>query len=572
MSVHFKKVRWKNLLSTGNSFVEMNLNTGTKTIIVGQNGSGKSTLLEAMTFCLYGKPFRNINKPQLVNSVNGKACLVELEFSIGNHEYMVRRGIKPNVFEIYKNDKLVDIPGKLSDYQEYLETVIKIGYKAFTQTVILGSSGFTPFMRLPAASRREFIENLLDINIFTTMNAILKTRVKENQESIRENEQSTDLLLEKIKLQNQYIEKSKADNSKRIEALEKDIETSKNTIAEIESEISSIEVDMAEFDSSEIDKLEKKIKSYYRLQNEAEMKIKSLKKDISLYEAGDECPTCKQPIDEHFGDEIITKKKTAISKYEQGLEKLSAEIGSVETQIDDIKALKLEHDELVMKLNNLRNDIKNNRNWVLKCEKEIESLSTGNVDIENNENLLETYTNNVTINEEEKNSLLEQKKVLEISGKLLKDSGIKTRIIEQYVPVINKRINHYLKKLDFFVLFELDSNFDETIKSRHRDNFSYESFSEGQKMRIDLALLMTWRDIAKMKNSVNTNLLILDEVFDASLDNDGCDNFMQLLDEMDVNINPFVISHKGDVLIERFDRVVEFSMEKNFTSMQISKE
>ena len=562
----FKSVRWKNFLSTGNAFSEINLNTSPATLIVGTNGAGKSTFLDAMCFALFNKPFRRINKPQLVNAVNERDCLVEVEFSIGSRDYMVRRGIKPLVFEVYLNGEKLKEEAASAEQQKYLEqSILRLNYKSFTQVVILGSSTFVPFMQLTPINRREVIEDLLDIRIFSTMNKLLKDKVKGVRETLRDCEFKVEMAKNKVEMQQSLIanleEQSAANNSRR-----------RDEIKDIEGEISGLMDQVADGLDRSSSK-QKSLESYGDLDQEhTQLKIfeskfadkkKAFNKEYKFFEKNDNCPTCKQPIT----GELKATKKTEITVALKELDDASV-------------ALKQKLDIIVEKLaekNIVLNELREINDSISHCNKEIQwkhkeikkiedKISTGNGhNIKGEKEKLKAMARDGIIVNKEFTTNKKTRDNLDVVSNMLMDTGIKAGIIKKYLPVMNQLINRYLKELDFYVSFELDENFEETIKSRFRDEFSYASFSEGEKMRIDLALLFTWRTIAKMKNSANTNLLILDEIFDSSLDVSGTDDFLKILHTVADNTNVFVISHKTDALQDKFASTLRVEKKQNFS-------
>jgi DNA repair exonuclease SbcCD ATPase subunit len=568
--ITFKKCRWKNFLSTGNSFTEIDLNRTTNTLIIGQNGAGKSTILDALTFGLFGKPFRKINKPQLMNSINNSNCVVEIEFSIGKKEYKVVRGIKPNVFEIYCNNVLVNQDAKAKDYQEHLEKfILKWNMKAFTQIVVLGSASFVPFMQLTPSDRRTIIEDLLDIEIFSSMNNIVKNKIGSIKDTQKDCEYQIKLISEKIELQKQNLEEHRKNfefeiqkkkeegikNQEFIEKTTKDIELIQKHIEQLQNKIS---------DEKSVQSKSTKI---ITLQSKLSDNTKKLNKEIEFFQSNDDCPTCHQIITENTKTNHITNKKEKIQEIDVASKKLSDELDKLYSRLDQIEKMQKhinEHNSEVVKLNT---QILSANKYNSKLIQEIKSLEQNTVFKESDNEKLKTLNDELKTVETNANELSVQKQYHEFAATLLKDTGIKTKIIKQYLPIMNKLINKYLTAMDFFVNFNLNENFEETIKSRHRDVFSYASFSEGEKMRIDLALLFTWRQIAKLKNSTNTNLLILDEVFDSSLDGVGTEEFMKLLNTLDNNTNVFVISHKGDQLFDKFRSVIRFEKKNNFSQV-----
>ena len=566
----FKKIRWKNFLSTGNVFSEIDLRSSKTNLIVGTNGAGKSTILDALTFSLFGKPFRKINKPMLVNSINEKDCLTEIEFSIGKKDYLVRRGIKPNVFEIECNGQLWNQESTVVEQQKNFEAnVLKMNYKSFTQIVVLGSSTFVPFMRLPIAQRRDIIEDILDIQVFSTMNVLLKDKVRENTEEVKNLDYEIHLLEEKIDLQKKYMleleKKTKEEvnrkESKISELLQNENEFH-NEIARLTSEVEKESKEMKILSDSS-----KKLKKLNTFLFKIHSKLKNCQQEHDFFNKNHVCPTCTQDLDEDFRQEKINAGQKDLDTFNKGVEDLLLEIEKEEEREKKFTELS----DRVMKLNasisQSNFQIASIKKSISDIEEEIKELETSNPDkkaefikleglVKNKKELGATQAEN----RKDRDTLL-------VASQLLKDNGIKTRIIKTYLPAMNQLINQYLQSMDFYVNFTLDENFEEIIKSRYRDVFSYDSFSEGEKARIDIALLLTWRSIAKLKNSVDTNLLILDEIFDGSLDTTGTSDLGWILRNFDENTNVFVISHKEN-LDGKFGRMLTAVKEKNFSVIQ----
>tara|TARA_B100000424_G_scaffold270704_1_gene270826 strand:- start:5941 stop:7650 length:1710 start_codon:yes stop_codon:yes gene_type:complete len=565
----FEKVRWRNFLSTGNAFTEIDIGKSPTTLIVGSNGSGKSTLIDALTFALFNKPFRKIKVAQLINSINQKDGLVEVEFSIGASKYKIRRGIKPNIFEIYQNNILVNQDAHSKDYQQFLEKqILKLNYKSFTQIVVLGSSSFIPFMQLPAPHRREVIEDLLDIQIFTRMNDILKVEMTTLAQNFKDTEKDLDVVIQKRDLQEQYIGRLDEQRKKSAHEINDKISKSKENIDGYQRDITDLQEQIDTLQKGIIDEevVSKRLKKITSLQDALEKNKGRIAKDITFYLENDECNTCKQSIDPAFKTKILDARQDKAKEIELASIELDNKFNDVNNRINEIVDTQNKITQIQYNINSLNANI----------QAENRSIDSYNIDItkinevENSEDemlKLQDYRQEETKLRDEKTKLNDERYYAEISGNLLKDTGIKTKIINQYLPVINHYVNHYLQSLDFFVQFNLDNSFKETIKSRHRDEFSYASFSEGEKLRIDLSLLFTWRTIAKMKNSTNTNLLILDEVFDSSLDNNGTDEFLKILNTMAKGINAFVISHKGDILIDKFSNTLKFEKANNYSRL-----
>jgi DNA repair exonuclease SbcCD ATPase subunit len=564
----FKNLRWKNFLSTGNSFTEIKLDKTDTTLIVGENGSGKSTMLDALSFGLYNKPFRKINKPQLVNSINKKDLVVEVEFSIGPNQYKIIRGIKPNVFEVYQNDNLLNQNAESKDYQEILENqILKLNHKSFCQVVVLGSASFVPFMQLTAQARREVIEDLLDIQIFSTMNSLLKEDVSENSKSLQQAEYNYNLTSEKIKLQNDYVAMMQKDTGEQVEKINKEIVETKELIEVEKNKISDLDKKLADYDTDIVD--EKKVRDKHQklsmLQRQLNEKIKKIEHDIEFFNKHDNCPTCKQVIQEDFKCDSVGEKNKSIEETRDGLTQLNAELNKLYFRIETIDEIKKEITDINIQVITHNNNINGLKSYIGKLQRNIDDLNKKTVDYTMNDDKMKQLEVDLETYIGEKGELIKQKEALQIASIILKDSGIKSRIIKQYVPVINKLINKYLASMDFFVQFELDETFNEKIKSRFRDEFSYSSFSEGEKMRINLAILFTWRAVAKMRNSASTNLLIMDEVMDSSLDVNGTNEFLKILNSLTKDTNTFIISHKTDQLVDKFNKVIKFEKSKNFS-------
>jgi len=566
----FKTIRWKNFLSTGAQFTEVNLTASSSTLIIGTNGSGKSTVLDALTFSLFGKPFRKINKPQLVNSVNEKECLAEIEFSIGKKEFLVRRGIKPAIFEIYQNGSLLNQSASAVDQQKNLEqNILKLNYKSFTQIVVLGSSTFVPFMRLPLASRREIIEDLLDIQIFSTMNVLLKDRMKEVKETINLSESTVSLLKEKIEMQKKYIldieQRKTADINSKLEK----ISDLNGEIQEYEKVISSNTKLLEEVNEkiSQTENPDAKLKELNTIHSKLSAKLELVSSEKNFFSGNSTCPTCTQTITEEF-------KKDKINSINEKIDEFNVKIEEVQTYSNGLTEQKKILQKFSSKLLDYSKvisettlSIKHHNDQIAYLKKEISTIESNKVSVQQEAKKLMFDVNSLKSAEQDLIANKKTKDLCTVASALLKDSGIKTQIIKQYLPIMNKLVNEYLQTLDFYASFTLNENFEEVIKSRYRDEFSYESFSEGEKARIDISLLLTWRAIAKLKNSTNTNLLILDEIFDGSLDTVGSDELSFILRTFDDNVNVFVISHREN-MVEKFKRVLKYEKHKNFSYME----
>jgi DNA repair exonuclease SbcCD ATPase subunit len=566
--IQFKIIRWKNLLASGNVFTEFKLNTDSSTLIIGENGSGKSTILDALTFGLFGRPFRSINKNQLINSINQGGTEVEIEFNIGSKEYIVKRGISKNFFIIYQDGKLLNQDASVRDYQEFLEkTILKLNYKSFTQIVILGSSSFIPFMRLRASDRRAIIEDLLDIEIFSVMNQLLRGRFAQNKENIGTVDVALGLSTGERKHLEFLINKLKEDKSVQINKNEKDINEHEKFLKNYKKDIDDF-VDKNKTLSESISdqkKVREKVNTLSDYARGIEKNIMKFEDEIEFYENNETCGVCRQNIPENFRKGMIEDFHAKMHKSGQAILKLGfdkREQTERIKEIDDVLDIMKEHDTEATRA---KNSLEACVQYIEKVTKQNKELLQMTEDIDQKKKDLDILKDDIDIYNKEKEDLSTQKHLYETAATLLKDSGIKTRIIKQYLPIINKLINVHLGKLDFYVSFELDESFNETIRSRYRDEFTYDSFSEGEKMRIDLALLFTWRAVAKLKNSVNTNLLVLDEVFDSSLDAAGTDEFLKILNDLAGDVNTFVISHKGEILFDKFNKVIKFEKHKNFS-------
>jgi DNA repair exonuclease SbcCD ATPase subunit len=563
----FQTIKWKNFLSTGNVFTEVNLNTRGTTLVVGENGAGKSTILDALTFALFGKTFRNINKPQLLNAITRKDLQVEVEFSIGTTRYRILRGMKPNLFEVYCNDTLVNQSAEMRDYQEYLEkNILKINYKSFCQVVVLGSASFVPFMQLPAAQRRAIIEDLLDLQVFTTMNTLLKDNAQENAEALQINNNDQRLINEKIKMVREHLREMQSKSEQFIKEKRVALKDVQTKISEAEATRDDYRRQIIELgvNLTNTESLQNKVDKLKSLRSQMENKSSILNRDIEFFSNHDNCPTCKQQISSEFSCEVVGQRKNDIKAIEDGLKQLAIKYDETNDELMIILDIDKQCDELRSKASHetLRIQILNDQIKTINQEIDAvkkEAKGTSDVKISDLENELTELTARY-------NELQEDRLVLNAAALLLKDGGIKTKIVNQYVPVINKLINKYLGEFDLFVEFNLDEQFNEVIKSRYRDEFTYASFSEGEKSRINLAILFTWRAIAKMRNSLSTNLLILDEVFDGSLDSDAADNLNKILNQLSQDNNVFVISHKENIQ-DKFLNVIKFVKHQNFSKI-----
>jgi DNA repair exonuclease SbcCD ATPase subunit len=567
--ITFKTIRWKNMLSTGNAFTEVKLDRSKSTLIVGQNGAGKSTILDALCWAMYGKPFRKINKPQLLNSINGKGMLVELELNIAGADYTIIRGMKPHRFEVYKNDQLLNQDALMRDYQEYLEkNILKLNYRSFCQVVVLGSATYVPFMQLAAYQRREVIEDLLDIQIFSSMNTLLKEKISKHKDDTQTNRYNLDITNERIEMEKVLRETLSNDVEAQIEARNNSLLEAERVIAGL-TELERLLTDEINDKSKQTADLKSVQEKLNRLQTAREKlsdKIDKITKEIGFYHDNENCPSCKQGIDHDFRAGIIDAKKTEIESIQKSIPDLEAMYKSLEQRFEEIIETQAAINELNNQMSGHRAKMQLNKQRIKELQAEIKKLKEDKEKHADSEKLVELNRELGTL-EGQREQLIRDGIVLTAGATLLKDGGIKTKIIKQYVPIMNKLINKYLTAMDFFVHFELDEQFNESIKSRFRDEFSYQSFSEGEKMRINLAILFTWRAIAKMRNSASTNLLIMDEVFDSSLDASGTEEFMKIIEDLTKDTNLFVISHKGDQLFDKFHSVIKFEKHGNFSVM-----
>ena len=562
--IKFKKIRWKNFLSTGNIYSEMQLDKTETTLVLGENGAGKSTMLDALCFVLFNKPYRSVNLPQLVSSVNEKDCIVEIHFTDGSTDYKVVRGQSPKVFEIWSNGKLIDQDSKARDYQRMLEeTILGMNYKSFCQVVILGSANYIPFMRLPAAERRSVVESILDIGVFSTMNAQLKERVSTNKEELQHAEAAVSVARERVSLLRRMVEEDRkrqehddAWEAEETAKAKEEIRILREKSAEYSKEMSDLMDSVADEETARNTKVK-----FKDIQSQMTKRVSALAKEISFYESNDTCPTCTQRIDQEFRNSAVSKARSRTDEINKALGEVEGHIASTESRLTEIA-------KVMSRVRELNTAIMRKANEVDAAERRISGIgrkptveSTAEKDL----------ADAVTAEEEAldtKRELVEEQHYLSLAATLLKDSGIKSRIIKNYIPVINDTINKYLTKMNFFVAFQLDEEFNETIRSRHRDEFTYASFSEGEKRKIDLALLFAWRRIASMKNSITTNILILDEILDGSLDDQGTDAFLDIVGGLDKDTNTFVISHKPkEILQDKFDRTVQFVKRGNFSRM-----
>ena len=565
----FKKIKYKNFLSTGNSFTEIDLQQSKSTLVVGQNGAGKSTMLDAISFGLFGKPHRNITKPQLLNSINNKQCVVEVDFSVGAAQFKIVRGIKPGIFEIWKNGEMINQSSHAKEYQRILETnILKINHKSFHQVVVLGSSNFIPFMQLNPHNRRLVIEELLDIGVFSKMNQILKEEINVIKDSLREFSYNIDLTKNKVDTQKKYIADVSTLTEENRRNYEHRIHESQNSIDELQAKNSELSLGLEEsirVAEEGLSALHDKRQALMLGGQDRQTNLSNVRKRIKFFEENEACPVCDQAISDSHKHDILETSKQEANGIQSECRKIGSDGTAVEEEISEtsgvLRTLRSKVSELGENNQQITSHQKQIQQYNLHLEKDVGAdLEKANADLAQiKEQLSELQDKKIKANDEYTYKL--------VLGEMLKDTGIKTKIIKQYLPVMNQLINQYLQVLDFYVHFDLDEEFNETIRSRHRDEFTYASFSEGEKQRIDLALLFTWRQIAKMKNSVSTNLLVLDETFDSSLDDAGVENLLKILYTLDDNTNAFIISHKGEILDGKFESKIEFKKEKNFSKI-----
>jgi|TARA_B110000908_G_scaffold32957_1_gene39370 DNA repair exonuclease SbcCD ATPase subunit len=563
----FEKIRFKNFLSYGNTWTEIELNKAQDTLIVGENGAGKSTFLDALSYALYMKPFRKVNNPQLVNSINKKHLAVEVEFRVGSNSYKVCRGHAPRYFEVHQNGQMLNQDSHTKDYQKILEqNILKMNYKSFTQIVVLGSRNFVPFMQLSTSDRRSVIEDLLDIQIFSTMATLLKDKVSENKTSLQKMDYDINLIEEKIIMEQQYLEQMKEDKGAERTKLENTVQSKQLDLEHLQSAVESLEAQVKQLLSGidDVEKLQTKSDKYRQLKSAIKTKLDSIAKKKNFFLEHEHCPTCEQDIDDSI-------KETKIKNAEEVHETTTSGLTELESQLEDITATLVSYRGIQGEISELQTDINTNLNKQAGISSFIQEVRTHINELDDKTTVATTDDDKATLEQDlaagkqTRADARQKQVVLNTATTLLRDTGIKARIIKQYVPVMNKLINKYLAAMEFFVDFNLDEDFKETIRSRHRDDFAYASFSEGEKMRIDLALLFTWRAIAKLKNSASTNLLIMDEVFDSSLDASGTDEFLKIIKELTSDTNIIIISHKTDQLLDKFTNILRFEKHKNFS-------
>ena len=570
----FKSVKMKNFLSVGNSFMEYNLDQKGTSAIIGKNGHGKSLLLDAICFVLYGKSYRGCNKPKLINSVNCGDSVVEIEFETMKKTYKIVRGQKPNIFEIYQNGVLLNQDAKAKDYQVYLESnILKMNFKSFTQIIVLGSTNYKPFMTLTAMDRRDVIEDLLDIQIFSKMRKVLKEFTSDNNHMIAEQEGKMKSVDDKIEMQKKHIKSIKQRDDDKTEVKREELEVTENEICQISKEITEIEIEVdvrlqTIKDQIEVSTNIRKMSDY---KSRMQTKLKDYKKVERFYTSGGDCPTCEQAIDKDFANKLLEGQETKVCELSDGIEDICDEIKKCEVRMESIRLVEVEIRKLQSIISERNGRVSGLNRYVRSLNEEIIKSSDAGEDVQEYEDTLKTLEDSIDSLQDERGMMTAYKNNLKVSEMILKDNGIKSKIIKEYLPSMNQLINKYLTALDFFVEFTLDENFKETVKSRFRDEFSYESFSEGEKFRINIAILLAWRDVARMKNSSHTNILILDEVFDSSLDSEGVDEFVKLLQAVTENdVHVMVISHRGDTMLDKYDRIYKLTKTKGFTTMSMT--
>ena len=566
----FKKIKWKNFLSTGNQFLTIDLNKSASTLVIGENGSGKSTFLDALCFVLFNRPFRYIKKEQIINSINEKDCVTEVIFSIGKKDFKIRRGIKPNFFEIYCDDILLNQDASNIDYQKHLEqNILKLNYRSFVQVVILGSSSYEPFMRLRARYRREVVEEILDIKVFTQMALLLRIKNQELTKNVLEIKHKCDLLDEKYNLEKKHFETIKNKNENILSDKEHLLKQNEEDIKKYNAKLSEIDNELSYLKTSISDKpdVDVKVNKLQILEAKLETNILNHKTNLETLQESDVCPTCGQDIKQDVKEIKIAERNAKILKLETGLKDLISETLKAEQRVNKIGSISEKISDLELNIAKINTSIDEINRFSNKVKTEINELKSNGgttIGVYTSLDKLKQDLKNTSI---ERDKIIEEKAIIDIAREIVNDTGAKTKIIEKYLPIMNQLINQYLQEMDFFINFRLDDEFNETIKSRYRDDFVYNNFSEGEKMRIDLALLFSWRAVAKLKNSTNTNILILDEIFDSSLDGEGTEAFFKILNKSLQNENTFIISHKGDILFDKFTNIIKFEKYKNFARL-----
>ena len=565
--VIFHKISWRNFLSTGNTPIEINLRESPTTLIIGKNGSGKSTILDALCFALFNKPYRIIKKDQMINTINNADSIVEVYFSIGPKAYKVRRGIKPNIFEIYQDGELINQNASGVDYQKYLEqNILKLNYRSFCQVVILGSSSYEPFMKMRASYRRDVIEEILDIKVFASMNLLLRSKQQELTKDITTLRHSVDLIENKVNLQEQHYNDLSKRDTDQIDIKQKDIDKAQNDKRDYMFRIESLnkEITQNQLQIADKTKVSAKMTQLQKLEAKIDQNLKTHKKALKFFEENKNCPTCTQDIKEEFRQDKIDEERRAVVKLQDGYKQLLSEITKQEEKISNFDKVSERIRNIETNVAKLNTSIDELKRYSDRLEDEIEKLRIEDTSGLNIKEEIVRLKQELVKTKEDRDKVIDEKKYIDVLRQIVDDSGARAQIIKKYLPVMNKLINQYLQSMDFFVSFHLDEEFKETVRSRHMDTFNYNNFSEGEKMRIDLSLLFTWRSIAKMKNSVNTNLLILDEIFDSSLDGQGTDDFFKIVKGL-TKENIYIISHKGDIMFDKFTNIIKFEKYQNFT-------
>ena len=565
----FKRISYKNFLSTGNQPIEVALDMSQTTLVVGTNGSGKSTLLDALCFVLFNRPFRIIKKEQMINTINQSDCMVEVEFDVGTKNYIVRRGIKPNIFEIFCNGKLINQDANNIDYQKYLEqNIMKLNYRSFIQVVLLGSSSYEPFMKMKPRYRREVVEEILDIRVFGLMDLILRSQQSDLQKKLTEVRHQAELIKTKYETEAKYLKTLEAKGSDNQKVQQNKLEENNKNKIEYERKLQDLneQIAISQNELNGQEKITKKVKELEKYETKIEQNLDTHKKTLKFFQENDTCPVCTQSIDTEFKENKCNHETTKISKLESGLKQLVGELNIQEEKIMAFGKVSQKIQNMNVEIAKVASSLESLKRHSDQIQQEISTSQERDVDIENIELELERMRIELKDAEVELSKVQEEKDYVDILREILNDKGAKAQIIRKYVPIMNALINKYLQAMDFYISFNLDEEFNETVKSRFRDTFNYNNFSEGEKMRIDLALLFTWRDIARMKNSTNTNLLILDEIFDSSLDGQGTDDFFKIIKTLEKE-NIFIISHKGDILFDKFTNIIKFEKQQNFTQL-----
>ncbi|QOI68990.1 putative chromosome partition protein [Pelagibacter phage Mosig EXVC030M] len=565
----FKRISYKNFLSTGNQPIEVALDMSQTTLVVGTNGTGKSTLLDALCFVLFNRPFRIIKKEQMVNTINGGDCLVECEFDVGTKNYIVRRGIKPNLFEIFCDGKLINQDANNVDYQKYLESnIMKLNYRSFIQVVLLGSSSYEPFMKMKPRYRREVVEEILDIRVFGLMDLILRSQQSDLQKKLTEVRHQCELIKTKYETEAKYLKTLEAKGNDNQRAQQNKLEENNKNRLEYETKLQKLneQIAVSQNELSGQDVVQKKLKELEKYETKIEQNLDTHKKTLKFFKENDTCPVCTQSIDKTFKEEKCNHETTTISKLESGLSQLVEELTKQEEKLTAFGKVSNKIQDMNVNLAKITASLESLKKHSDQIQQEISISENRDTDIESIKQSLSDMSADLGVADANLTDVQEEKDYVDILREILNDKGAKAQIIRKYVPIMNALINKYLQSMDFYISFNLDEEFNETVKSRFRDTFNYNNFSEGEKMRIDLALLFTWRDIARMKNSTNTNLLILDEIFDSSLDGQGTDDFFKIIKTLEKE-NIFIISHKGDILFDKFTNIIKFEKHQNFTQL-----